>query len=152
MAVTEGNLRLYASDASMSRKDLIYGDVRTEQLDISTDPRQMQVVPYTVQAVVKEDDVIIVALKGDTAGNFDSASTLRVPVTIKNMTTGITRSAFLSLPDFTDMAGAAPSATNIEYGTNYTDVLKYTVKAQERLILGHKFAENSRIYVALVVA
>lgn len=151
MAVTEGFLRLYAADASQSRKDIIYGDVRTEQLDIATDPRQMQIVPYTPGAVLKEDDILIISLKGDTAGTLDSGSTVRIPVTIKNMTTGIMRSAFLSLVDFTDMAGAAVSATDISYGTSFTDVLKYTVKAQERLILGHKFAENSRIYVALVV-
>lgn len=152
MAVTEGFLRLYAADASQSRKDIIYGDVRTEQLDISTDPRQLQIVPYTPGAVLKEDDLLIVSLKGDTAGTFDSGSTVRIPVTVKNMTTGIVRAAFLSLTDFTDMEGNAPSGTDESYGTAFTDVLKYTVKAQERLILGHKFAENSRIYVALVVA
>lgn len=151
MAVTEGFLRLYAADASQSRKDIIYGDVRTEQLDISTDPRQLQIVPYTPGAVLKEDDLLIASLKGDTAGTFDSGSTVRIPVTIKNMTTGIVRAAFLSLVDFTDMEGNAISATDESYATSFTDVLKYTVKAQERLILGHKFAENSRIYVALVV-
>lgn len=150
MAVTEGAFRIYASDAGMTRKDLVYGDVRTEQLDISTDPRQMQVVPYTPGAILKEDDLVIISLKGDTAGTFDSGSTVRIPVTIKNVTTGIKRRAFLSLTDFTDMSGTAVGATDISYGTNFTDVIKYTVKAQEQLVLGHDFAENSRIYVALV--
>ena len=152
MAVTEGQMRLKYTDASMTRQDVVYGDVPTTKLDIATDPRQMLVVPYQSGPPLKEDDMLIMALKGNTAGDFDSGSTLQVPVTIRNITTGIVREAFLEVGDFTDMSGAALSATNIDYGVSFTDVVKYTVKAQEEMRLGHKFAENSRIYVALVVA
>lgn len=151
MAVTEGFLRLKYTDASMTRQDVVYGDVRTEQLDVATDPRQMLIVPYQGGPPLNEDDMLIVALKGDTAGEFDNGSTVRIPVTIRNITTKIVREAFLSLTDFTDMEDNAISATNEDYGVSFTDVLKYTVKAQEQMRLGHKFAENSRAYMALVV-
>ena len=151
MAVTEGQMRLKYTDASMTRQDVVYGDVPTTKLDIATDPRQMLVVPYQSGPPLKEDDMLIMALKGNTAGDFDSGSTFQVPVTIRNITTGIVREAFLEVGDFTDMSGAALSATNVDYGVSFTDVVKYTIKAQEEMRLGHKFAENSRIYVALVV-
>lgn len=151
MAVTEGKMRIKYTDASMTRQDVVFGDVPTTKLDISTDPRQMLVVPYQSGAPLKEDDMMVIALKGLTAGTFDSGSSLSVPVTIRNITTGIVREAFLEMGDFTDMAGDAIDADDESYGTSFTDVMKYTVKAQEQLRLGHKFAENSRIYLALVV-
>ena len=152
MAVTEGDMRLKYADASLTRQDVVYGDVPTTKLDVSTDPRQQLVVPYQSGDPLKEDDLLIMTLKGLTAGTFDAGSTFQIPVTIRNVTTGIVREAFLGVADFTTMAGAAIDTTDINYGTSLTDVTKYTVKAQEQVRLGHKFAENSRIYVALVVA
>jgi hypothetical protein len=146
-AITHAMMRIYAADASLSRKDVIYGDVSSVLIALgAADPRLAQVVPYTPGAVLKEDDVLIIALKGDAADALDSATVVRVPVTIKNMTTGIVRAAFLTLADFRTMAGAAIDGTDISVLTSWTDVMKYTVGAQERLILGHKFAENSRIH------
>lgn len=139
------------TDAGMSRQDIVYGPISTIKLDISTDPRQMLVVPYQSGAPLKEDDMLIIALAGLTAGTFDSGTSFYIPATIRSVTTGIVRETFLELSDFTTMAGAAIDGTDISYGTSMTDVMKYTVKAQEEMRLGHKFAENSRVYVALVL-
>lgn len=151
MAVTEGKMTLKYTDAGQSRQDIVYGPVPTAKLDISTDPRQMLVVPYQSGAPLKEDDMLIIALAGATAGDFDSGSSFSIPVTIRSVTTGIVRESFLEVDDFTDMSGTVFGAGNIDYGVSVTDVAKYVVKAQEELRLGHKFAENSRIYIALVV-
>jgi len=150
-----GDVRLYAADASLSRKDIIYGDVSTVLLGLGgSDPRLAQIVPYAPGAVLKEDDVLIVATKSTAAGSVDSTATtvFRIPVTIKNMTTGIVRQAFLGITDFTDMTGTALGATEILSPAGvWQDILKYTVKAQERVILGHKTAENSRIHMVYSV-
>ena len=151
MAVTEGKLQLKYTDAGMSRQDVVYGPVSTIKLDISTDPRQQLVVPYQSGQPLKEDDMLIMALEGLTAGTFDSGTTWYIPVTIRSVTTGIVRETFLEVSDFKTMAGAAIGSDDISYGTSMTDVVKYTVKAQEEMRLGHKFAENSRIYVVLVL-
>lgn len=150
MAVTEGKVQFKYTDAGMSRQDIVYGPVSTVKTDISTDPRQQLVVPYQSGPPLKEDDMLIMALEGKTAGDFDEGSEMYIPATIRSVTTGIVRETFLELSDFTNMAGAAVAA-NIDYGVSMTDVLKYTVKAQEEMRLGHKFAENSRIFVELVL-
>jgi hypothetical protein len=144
------DFRIYASDASLSRKDIIFGDVSSVLVGLgATDPRLSLIVPYMVNAVMKEDDVLILSAKSTGATGFDSGSVLRLPVTIKNMTTGISRQSFLGISDFTDMTGTAISGTDIvSVAGVWIDMIKYTVKPQERLILGHNFAENSRVYGA----
>lgn len=151
MAVTEGKIRLTYTDASMTRQDVVL-EADTVLADISTDPRQKIIVGYIKSNPLKEDDMLLMSIQGLTAGDFDSGSTFQIPVTIRNVTTGIVRETMLTVSDFTDMSGAAIGATNIDYGTNFTAVAKYTVKAQEQLKLGYRMAENSRLYVALVVA
>ena len=144
-------VRIYASDASMSRKDIIYGDVSYALATLgATDPRLSLIVPFTPKGELKEDDILIFAFQSVAADALDEASTMRVPVTIKNMTTGIVRQAFLDIPNCVDMAGAAISATDISLPAGVmTDAFKYVVKAQERLILGHQMAENSRLYMSM---
>lgn len=151
MAVTEGKMQLKYTDAGMSRQDIVYGPVTTIKLDISTDPRQQLVVPYQSGAPLKEDDMLLIALSGLTAGDFDSGSSWYIPVTIRSVTTGIVRETFLEISDFTDMDGTVFGAGNIAYAVSMTDVAKYVIKAQEEMRLGHKFAENSRVYMTLVV-
>ena len=151
MAVTEGDFLLKYTDAGMSRQDIVYGPAPLVKLDISTDPRQQLIVPYQSGEPLKEDDILLMNLKGLTAGTFDSGTTFYIPATIRSVTTGIVREVFLGAADFTDMEGDALGADDISYGVTPTDVLKYTVKAQEEIRLGHKFAENSRIYVNLVL-
>lgn len=144
-------IRMYAADASMSRKDIIYGDVSYALATLgATDPRLSLIVPFTPRGELKEDDMLIIAAKSVATDAFDSASVMRIPVTIKNMTTGIVRQAFLDIADFRDMADTVISGTDISLPAGVmTDAIKYTVKAQERVILGHMFAENSRIYLSL---
>lgn len=144
-------IRFYAADASQSRKDKIYGDVPYRLATLGgSDPRLSLFVPFTPKAELKEDDVLIMAITSVAASAFDSGSTLSIPVTIKNMTTGIVSPTFLAVKDFTDMSGTAISGTDITSAAGVVqDVIKYTVKPQERLILGHTFAENSKLYMIL---
>lgn len=151
MAVTEGDFQIFYSDAGMSRKDSVFGPVPTTLLDISTDPRQKLIVPYQAGQPLKEDDVMIFALKGITAGTFDSGTSVQIPVTMRSVTTGIVSERFLSLADLRTMADAVIDGTDISYSTAWTEVMKYTIPAQYEMRLGHKLAENSRIYVALVL-
>lgn len=145
-----GNLNLYFADASKSRKDFIWGETTARLAASSSDPRIQPLVPFS-NATLKEDDIMIVAVKADAQGSIDSGTTLQIPVTIKNVTTGVERATFLRTPDFTTMAGAAIDTTDITTnGTAETDMVKYTVKAQERVKLGHRIAENSRAYASLV--
>ena len=145
MAVTEGSFRVVFKDASGTRRDVVFGEVRTEVLDISTDPRQQLLVPVG-QQMLDEDDKMDIELKGDTAGTMDAASTIRIPVRIRNKKTGVTRETYLTATSF------GLDTTDVSYGTDWTRVATYTVGAQEQLKLGHSTAPNSRIYVALVVA
>jgi hypothetical protein len=148
-----GSVRIYAADASMSRKDVIFGDASTVLLGLgATDPRLSLIVPFTPKAELKEDDILIISTNSIADGNIDSTAVWRIPVTIKNMTTGIVRQSFLGIPDFTTMAGSAIGSTDILSPAGiWTDIVKYTVKPQERLILGHQFAENSRIMLTMAV-
>lgn len=148
-----GNVRLYASDASMSRKDIIFGDVSTVLLGLgTTDPRLGYIAAFTPQAELKEDDMIIVSTNSTATGAIDNTAVWRIPVTIKNMTTGIVRQSFLGIGDFTDMTGTTIGSTDITSVAGvWTDVAKYTVKPQERVIFGHQFAENSRIVLTMAV-
>ena len=145
MAVTEGNLQITWSDASESRRDVMFGPVRTEVLDVSTDIRQQLYVPFINNRFLTEDSKFTIEIKGDTAGTLDNGSTIRIPVTIVNVNTKVARETYLTGGDF------GLTATNVDYGTSYTVVASYTVNAQEAIFLGHKTAVNSRIYIALVV-
>lgn len=153
VAVTEGEIRIVASDASGTRRDVAVGSYRTEMLDSTsvsaTDMRTWLYIPAS-QATLEEDDILAVEIKGDTAGSFDSASVWRVPVRIQNKKTGSVRETYLTVTDFKN-AGAAVTTTDILYGTAFTQVATYTVNAQERLRIGHTNAVNSRLYMSLVV-
>ena len=146
MAVTEGMFQLVFKDASGMRRDVVYGPVRTEELDRSTDIRQRLFVPFLNNKWVEEDDKIDMEIKGDTAGTMDSGSGFFIPVTIVNKKTNVARETYLTVSDF------GLTATDVDYTTSYTVVATYTVSAQEAVFLGHKTLPNSRIYVTLVVS
>lgn len=124
----------------------MFGPVRTEVLDVSTDIRQQIYVPFVNNRWLEEDDKFSIEIKGDTAGTLDSGSTIRIPVTIVNKKTKVSRETYLTGGDF------SLTATDVDYGTSYTTVATYTINAQEALFLGHKTAVNSRVYIALVVS
>lgn len=140
-----GSIRIVASDASGTRRDVIYGGTRTELLALgAADPRLSQYVPARNETL-EEDDVLTMDILGDAATAFDSVSVFRIPVRIQNKKTGVTRETFLTS---TDGGMTTTNDTTPVVGV-WTQFWKYTVNAQERLRLGHTNAVNSRIYMAL---
>jgi hypothetical protein len=140
-----GSIRIVMADASGTRRDVVFGGVRTELLALgATDPRQSLYVPAG-GSTIEEDDVLTMDILGDAATAFDSVSVIRVPVRIQNKKTGVTRETYLVS---TDGGMTTTNDTTPVVGT-WTQFWKYTVNAQERLRLGHTNAVNSRIYMAL---
>lgn len=144
----EGAVRIVFQDASGTRRDVVYGETRTEALRAAavtvtaTDPRVMQQVPAG-QQVLEEDDKLVVEMKGDAATIVDETATIRIPVRIQNKKTGVVRETFLTGADL----GLA--AANVTINTTFTTVGSYTVNAQERLKLGHATQVNSQILMNL---
>lgn len=142
-ATGEGSVRIIFADASGTRRDVVYGEVRTEPLDASTtDPRQMQQVP-AIKAYLGQDDVLIVEMKADTATTVDNTSIVRIPVRIQNIKTKVVRETTLTGADL------GLSATDVTVATTWTQIGSYTVNAQEILALGHASQVNSQIMMNL---
>lgn len=140
-----GSIRIVASDASGTRRDVIYGGIRTELLALgATDPRLSQYVPARGETL-EEDDVLTMDILADAATAFDSASVFRIPVRIQNKKTGVTRETILTSTD----GGMTTTNDTTPVVGAWTQFWKYTINAQERLRLGHTNAVNSRIYMAL---
>ena len=145
----EGSVRLVFQDASGTRRDVVYGEVRTEPLraaaagTLATDPRVMQQVPAG-QATLEEDDKLIVEIKTDSASNVNNTSTIRIPVRIQNKKTNVVRETFLTGADIGLVAG------NTVTNTTFTLMGSYTINAQERLKLGHATQANSQILMLLL--
>lgn len=138
----EGSVRIVFQDASGTRRDVVYGEVRTEPLDVSTDPRQQLQVPAG-QATLEEDDKLITEFKGDSATTVDNTSVIRIPVRIQNKKTNVVRETYINGADL------GLTATDISILTTFTQFGSYTINAQERLKLGHATQVNSQIYMQL---
>lgn len=145
----EGAVRIVFQDASGTRRDVVYGETRTEALraaaqsTTATDPRVMQQVPAGA-AVLEEDDKLVVEMKGDAATVVDNTAVIRIPVRIQNKKTNVVRETFLTGADL------GLSATNVDVLTTFTTVGSYTINAQERLKLGHATQVNSQILMCLM--
>ncbi len=139
----EGAVRIVFQDASGTRRDVVFGEVRTEPLDISTDPRQQMQVPFGKSIPLGQDDVFVVEMKGDNATTVDNTSTIRIPVTIQNIKSGGMRETYLVGADL------GLTSTDVAVATTFTQIGSYTVNAQERLQLGHRLQVNSQIYALL---
>ncbi len=132
----------------------------TVEADLSTDFTKQKVVPYFKDVPsLKQDDMLVISLKGITAGTADEGSTIRLPIMRKNTATGIWTADVL---EHTATATYANEKTfqgfdgqdinvNIAYGVAWTSVWKYVVKAQEEIVLGQPIAENSKAYISLVL-
>jgi hypothetical protein len=138
----EGSVRFIFADASETRRDVVFGEVRTEPLDVSTDPQQQLVVPAG-SATLEEDDKLIVEMKGDSATTVDNTSVIRIPVRIQNKKTQVVRETYLTGADL------GLTSTDVSIATSWTKVGSYTINAQERLRLGHGTRANSTLYAQL---
>ncbi|MDD4482687.1 MAG: hypothetical protein PHP18_05665 [Bacilli bacterium] len=138
----EGEFRIVRTDASETQREVLYA-CATELLDISTDPRQKQIIAQSMAGLM-QDDKLKLELKVATATTVDyGLSTMQIPVRIKNMRTKSVYETFFRHGDFATADVTVPA-------NKWTEIGSYTVKAQESLKIGHSIAENSRIYIALV--
>lgn len=152
-ATTEGLVRLVFSDASETESQLM-GEFNTTTLDLSTDPRQLVVLPMS-QRSIGAYDLLLMQFKplggaGDVATDPTESANhtlVRVPVTIKNMSTGNTFETVLTSAHFNS------SAENYTCPQNrWTTIGTYEVTPQERVKLGFGIADNSRVRVELKTA
>lgn len=105
-----------------------------------TDPQKMPKVKKQLSTILKEDDKFIIMFKPSTAtteaaSGYAHTRTLRVPVTFRNVRSGVVYEKTLVDADFTNMRPAAASQTWV-VGTWY-DIEKYEIPAQSELKLGH---------------
>lgn len=152
-ATVEGLVRLEFSDASETESQLM-GQFNTTTLDLATDPRQLVVLPMSGRSIGAYD-LLLMKFKplggaGDVATDPTESANhtlVRVPVTIKNLSTGNVFETVLTSADFND------SATNYTCPVGrWTTIGTYEVTPQERLRLGFGIADNSRIRVELKTA
>lgn len=138
----EGSVRIIFSDADETVRNTIE-EYPTEALDISTDPRQQLIQSKSV-ASVGEDDKITLSVKLVAASSIDyGLSQIRIPVTVKNLGTGVVYEKTLRHADFA-VADTVVSAAN-----TWTVVGSYTVPPQQRIKLGWNIVNNSRVYILL---
>ena len=140
-ATDEGDVRIRFADASRSNMRKIF-EAPTEALDISTDPRQQLIMPFSKENL-HEDDILIVEVKVGTTSSADYGSSIvRIPVTKHNKATGQETPTYLRDSDLRAADVTLTADTWIELGT-------YTISAQESLKLGHRIPDNSRIYLTM---
>lgn len=152
-AAAEGRVRLVFSDASQTEKRVV-DEFATQELDLATDPRQLQILPMS-GGFISEDDLLIMefmptAGAGDVATDPTESAThslVRVPVTIKNVRTQNKYEKVLTSKDFNAAATNYTCAQDV-----WTAIGTVTVGSQEEIKVGRAIADNSRIRIELKTA
>ena len=152
MANEENNyrLRLVYADASETRMDVVaeYDGHRLNPggTTPTTDPRLLPILPKTAGHLSEDDKLMMYVYDyGLGTQNFDTNSELEIPVSIRNIKTGVISEKILVRKDFFTSDVTTTSDAWVKVGS-------YTVSAQEQLKIGHAVAENSRIRVVARVA
>ena len=147
---TDYRLRLVYADASETRMDVVFEadgnslNPGRVAYNAAFDPRQLPIVPKTAGALA-EDDKLIVYGYFDSTGTVDVSDTrMLVPVSIRNVKTGVVSEKVLKTSDL-----LGTSDITISSASTWTKLGSYTVSAQEQLKIGHQVAENSRIQMSL---
>lgn len=152
-ATAEGRIRIVFSDASQTEKRVV-AEFATQELDLATDPRQLQIVPMSA-GFISEDDLMIMEFM-PTAGSGDVAtdptesathSLVRVPITIKNVRTANKYEKILTSKDFNAAATNYTCTQDV-----WTAIGTVTVGAQEQIKIGRAIADNSRVRIELKTA
>lgn len=138
----EGDFRLRFSDAAGSSLDKVL-EIPSEVADNSLLRSEQYRVDMS-EVVFKQDDKIEIYYRAAiTATTADyGLSTLKIPITRKNLRSGKKTPTYLRDGDFRSADVTLPVAWTL-LGT-------YTVGAQEELKIGHENPYNSTIYMALV--
>lgn len=134
----EGIVRIRFTDANRGVMTKVF-EARTEDLDVSTDPRQQPLVAMSGIAL-GQDDLIILEIKGDSATTFDKdLSRVSIPITVLSTATGQRTPTNLVYSDF--------SAADTTVADTWTEVGAYTIPAQQKVRMGKEIPDNSRIYI-----
>jgi hypothetical protein len=148
-AITLASVYVYYEDKFATNPRLIVGPLSSDMLKLSTDITKQEVQPYAVDIPsLKENDTLVVAVKGNAAGSVDEGSTIRIPITRKVGPNGIWQPGWIEMRDLTGYDGQA-NTVNVAFLTSISRVWKYTVSAQEEIIFGRRIAENSKMYADL---
>lgn len=110
-----------------------------------SDPQKMPKVKKHLSPVIQEDDKFVVMFKPDktvTEHTTSSAATntIRIPVTVKNLRTGVVYEKTLVVGDFTDRRPYANSQAWTS-GVWY-DIFSLTLGAQLQMKVGHNIQDN----------
>ena len=116
-----------------------------------TDPQKMPKVKKHLSPLIQEDDKFVVMFKPDTTITEHSTSTVatntvRIPVTVKNLRTGVVYEKTLVVGDFTDRRPYGNSQAWTA-GVWY-DIFSLTLGAQLQMKVGHNI-QDSRVDSAL---
>jgi hypothetical protein len=84
------------------------------------------------------DDKVLVSAYPTASTNFDTNSDLEIPITVLNTTTKVAKPSVLQRADIYTADQAMTTG-------QWNRIGAYTVPRQQRLVLGKKIAENSRI-------
>ncbi len=139
-ASDEGDVRIVFADADEGNRRKVF-EAPTEKLDVSTDPRQQIIVPFSKETL-HQDDLLIVEVKVGTGSTADyGLSTVQIPITRLNKSTGQETATFLRDSDLRSADKTLTAATWVELG-------RYTVSAQEAIKLGQRIPDNSTVYIS----
>lgn len=110
-----------------------------------SDPQMMPKVKKYLSPLIQEDDKFVVMFKPDTTVAEHSTSsaatnTVRIPVTVKNLRTGVVYEKTLVVGDFTDRRPYANSQAWTS-GVWY-DIFSLTLGAQLQMKVGHNIQDN----------
>ena len=117
-----------------------------------TDAQKMPKVKKHLSTILKEDDKLVLMGKPSTAPTIDVDQftwDIRIPVTFRNIRSGVTYEKTLEYADFTDLILAAGDQTGA-VGQWY-NLLTYTIPAQSAMKLGHSI-QDVRVDSALNIA
>jgi len=138
-----GLLRIVHKDANdnviaelLEKHTSEFGSAAADATMANNDPQKMPKVKKHLSTVLKQDDKLVLMFNSDGAqtGAANDALTVRIPVTFRNIRTGVVYEKTLVAGDF---AGDGDmSAQNLVAGV-LTELDYYTVPAQSELKLGH---------------
>lgn len=116
-----------------------------------TDPQKLPKVKKELSPIIQEDDKLVIMLKPDTtrteaATSSAATNTVRIPVTIRNLRTGVVFEKTLVAGDFTDRRPYANS--QIWTSGVWYDIFSLTLGAQLQMKIGHRI-QDARVDGAL---
>lgn len=139
-AIEKGIVRLVFTDANQSYEEIVW-EGRTEaflKADGST-VQEMEQNPtcFKTAKSIGEDDLLIIKEKPDAADTLViGSSNVTIPITRRNLTSGIAWEDVLVASQFTAPGSAGDAPTGV-----FSEVARYTIPAQQRLKLGHVIAD-----------